>query len=75
VVVTYTAWTSDGTMFESSLTTGKPATLGLTGIPPGLREGILLMAPGEKRRFWIPPDLAGDAPGMLVFDVELLEIR
>ena len=38
------------------------------------------MTVGEKRRFWIPEELAykgnpGAPQGMLVFDVELLEIK
>jgi peptidylprolyl isomerase len=74
VVVIYTAWTTDGQMYESSLTTGRPATLDLSAVPAGLREGLLLMTRGEKRRLWVPPALAG-TEGMLVFDVELLEIR
>lgn len=39
-----------------------------------------LMVVGEKTRFWIPEDLAykgrpGKPAGMLVFDIELLEIN
>jgi FKBP-type peptidyl-prolyl cis-trans isomerase len=45
----------------------------------GWTEGLQLMVVGEKRRFWIPADLAygenGRVPGMLVFDVELFEIQ
>ena len=46
----------------------------------GWSEGVQLMVVGEKRRFWIPQDLAyagqaGRPAGMLVFDVELLEIQ
>ncbi|TDI17143.1 MAG: FKBP-type peptidylprolyl isomerase, partial [Acidobacteria bacterium] len=42
-------------------------------------EGLQLMVVGEKRRFWIPADLAygenGRVPGMLVFDIELFEFQ
>jgi peptidylprolyl isomerase len=46
----------------------------------GFAEGLQLMTVGEKRRFWIPQDLAyrgqpGRPAGMLVFDVELLDIQ
>ena len=45
----------------------------------GWTEGLQLMAVGEKRRLWIPEALAykgmpGKPAGMLVFDVELLDI-
>jgi peptidylprolyl isomerase len=83
VTVHYTGWTaSDGRMFESSVASGKPATFQVLGVIPGWTEGLQLMVRGEKRRFWIPGHLAYDniempgAPkGMLVFDIELLEVR
>jgi FKBP-type peptidyl-prolyl cis-trans isomerase len=60
---------------------GEPASFPLDGVIKGWTEGLQLMVVGEKRRFWIPADLAyGENPGggrpggMLVFDVELLEI-
>lgn len=79
VRVHYTGWTTDGKMFDSSVTKGQPATFGLTGVIKGWTEGIPLMSVGDKYRFWIPEELAyKDQPsrpqGMLVFDVELLEI-
>jgi peptidylprolyl isomerase len=69
-------------MFDSSLKRGQPATFGLRQVIPGWTEGLQLMVVGEKRRFWIPGNLAyGDTPrrpgapsGQLTFDVELLEI-
>ncbi len=79
VTVNYSGWTTDGEMFDSSITRGKPATFPLGRVIKGWTEGLQLMAVGEKTRFWIPKDLAyGDQPGkpagMLVFDVELIEI-
>jgi len=79
VKVNYTGWTTDGKMFDSSIPRGSPATFGLDGVIAGWTEGLQLMTVGEKRRFWIPEDLAykgraGSPAGMLVFDVELLEI-
>ena len=44
----------------------------------GFGEGLQLMVPGEKRRLWIPEALAykgaREPKGMLVFDVELIDI-
>jgi FKBP-type peptidyl-prolyl cis-trans isomerase len=82
VTVHYTGWTTDGKMFDSSVQRGKPSTFPLNGVIKGWTEGVQLMVVGEKRRFWIPGNLAYDnstrpgAPkGMLVFDIELLEIE
>jgi FKBP-type peptidyl-prolyl cis-trans isomerase len=79
VTVRYTGWTTDGNMFDSSVSRGAPSTFRLNGVIRGWIEGLQLMVVGEKRRFWIPQDLAYGgrrAPfGMLVFDVELLAIR
>src|SRR5437763_1221116 len=78
VTVHYTGWKTDGTMFDSSVLRGKPASFPLNRVIAGWTEGVPLMVEGEKRRFWIPQDLAyqGRQPpdGMLVFDVELLDI-
>jgi peptidylprolyl isomerase len=79
VVVHYTGWTTDGKMFDSSVTKGQPATMSLDGVIAGWTEGVQMMVVGEKRRFWIPAKLAyegKDGPqGMLVFDIELIRIE
>jgi FKBP-type peptidyl-prolyl cis-trans isomerase len=83
VTVNYTGWTPDGKMFDSSVARHEPATFGVTGVIAGWTEGLQLMSIGETRRFWIPGNLAYDAgggppnapKGMLVFDVELLDIK
>jgi FKBP-type peptidyl-prolyl cis-trans isomerase len=79
VTVNYTGWTTDGKMFDSSVTRGQPATFSVDGVIPGWTEGLQLMVEGEKTRFWIPEKLAykgQSAPyGMLVFDVELIKIQ
>ncbi len=80
VVAHYTAWTRDGKGFDSSVARGQPATFPLERLFPGLKEGLQLMTVGEERRFWIPGALAfegqrGRPQGLVVFDVELLEIR
>ena len=79
VTVHYSGWTTDGKLFDSSVTRGQPATFPLDGVIAGWTEGVQLMVEGEKTRFWIPESLAyrGQSPpyGMLVFDVELLKIN
>jgi peptidylprolyl isomerase len=80
VVVHYSGWTTDGKNFDSSVARGKPNTFPVGGLIKGFTEGLQLMTVGEKRRLWIPQELAyrgqpGRPAGMLVFDVELLEIR
>ena len=78
VKVHYTGWTTDGKMFDSSVVRGRPATFPLNRVIAGWTEGVQLMVKGEKRRFWIPANLAYEGKpgpqGLLVFDVELLEI-
>jgi FKBP-type peptidyl-prolyl cis-trans isomerase len=82
VKVHYTGWMTDGKMFDSSEVRGRPAEFPLKGVIKGWTEGVQLMVVGEKRRFWIPAELAyGNTPrrpggpfGTLVFDVELLDI-
>jgi FKBP-type peptidyl-prolyl cis-trans isomerase len=65
-------------MFDSSVTRGEPSTFGLDEVIRGWTEGVQMMVEGEKRRFWIPPDLAygdsGEVRGLLCFDIELLKI-
>jgi peptidylprolyl isomerase len=78
VTVHYSGWTTDGKMFDSSVTRGQPATFPLNRVIPGWTEGVQLMVEGEKRRFWIPEELAYKGrpgpQGLLVFDVELIKI-
>jgi len=83
VKVHYTGWTTNGKRFDSSVVRGAPAEFQLGGVIKGWTEGLPLMVEGEKTRFWIPGKLGyGDEPGppgrpfgMLVFDIELLEIK
>lgn len=80
VKVHYSGWLTNGEMFDSSIRRGQPATFPLGRVIAGWTEGVQLMVVGEKRRFWIPENLAyqgrpGAPAGMLVFDVELLEIQ
>jgi len=84
VTVHYTGKNLDGSVFDSSVERGEPATFPLNGVIAGWTEGVQLMKPGSKFRFYIPSDLAyGDrgagadiAPGAtLMFDVELISIN
>jgi FKBP-type peptidyl-prolyl cis-trans isomerase len=82
VTVHYSGWTTDGKLFDSSVKRGEPTSFPLNQVIKGWTEGVQLMVEGEKRRFWIPADLAyGENPGggrpggTLVFDVELLKIK
>ena len=80
VVVHYTGWKTDGTMFDSSVQRGQPSEFGLNEVIPGWTEGVQMMVEGEKRRFWIPARLAYEGQpskpqGMLVFDIQLVDIK
>jgi FKBP-type peptidyl-prolyl cis-trans isomerase len=82
VTVHYTGWTTDGEMFDSSVTRNQTATFPLNRVIAGWTEGVQLMVEGEKARFWIPGSLAYDnstrpgvPKGMLVFDIELISIQ
>ncbi len=82
VTVHYSGWTTDGKLFDSSVKRGEPTSFPLNGVIKGWTEGVQLMVEGEKRRFWIPADLAyGENPGggrpggLLVFDIELISIK
>src|SRR6185295_9604033 len=78
VTVHYTGWKTDGAQFDSSVARGKPAIFPVGRVIAGFSEGLQLMVPGEKRRLWIPEALAykgaREPKGMLVFDVELINI-
>jgi peptidylprolyl isomerase len=79
VTVNYTGWTTDGKMFDSTIARNKPSTFPLGTVLPGWTEGLQLMVIGETRRFWVPEKLAfngaaGRPQGMVVFDIELLDI-
>ena len=74
----------NGTEFDSSYRTGKPATFKVTGLIAGWTEALKLMPAGSKWQLFIPPQLAygergaGGAIGpnaTLIFELELLSIK
>ncbi len=78
VSLNYTGWTPEGKVFMATRN-GVPKSSMIGRMIPGWREGILLMKQGEKRRFWVPPELAyrgqpGRPQTMVVYDIELLVI-
>lgn len=80
VKVHYTGWTTDGRMFDSSVVRGQPSEFPLNRVIPGWTDGLQIMVEGETTRFWIPFELAykgqpNRPQGMLVFDVQLIEIK
>ncbi|MBT8495590.1 MAG: FKBP-type peptidyl-prolyl cis-trans isomerase [Deltaproteobacteria bacterium] len=79
VKVHYSGWTTDGKLFDSSVRRGKPALFPVGALIPGWVDVLQQMVVGDKWRIWIPEDLAykgaaGAPEGMLVFEMELLEI-
>ncbi|MCM1521674.1 MAG: FKBP-type peptidyl-prolyl cis-trans isomerase [Muribaculaceae bacterium] len=82
VEVHYTGKLVDGTVFDSSVDRGVPATFGVTQVIPGWVEALQLMKAGSKWRLFIPSQLAYGPQGAgpigpnstLIFDVELLRV-
>jgi len=75
---------TDGTVFDSSVKRGQPASFPLNMVIKGWTEGLQLMGTGSKWRFFIPPHLGyGDRQvgptigpnSTLIFDVELISIN
>lgn len=84
VKVDYEGKLLDGTVFDSSIARGQPATFPLNAVIPGWTEGLQLMKVGDKFKFQIPANLAYGANSptptippnsTLVFEVELLGIQ
>jgi len=84
VTVHYVGTLTDGTVFDSSVERGTPATFPLDRVIPGWTEGVQLMSVGEKYKFVIPANLAYGEQGAgekipggatLIFEVELLKIN
>lgn len=83
VTVHYLGTLMDGTEFDSSYSRNEPTTFALNRVIKGWTEGVQLMKPGAKYRFFIPPDLAYGTRGAgrmigpnatLIFEVELISV-
>lgn len=84
VTVHYTGKLSDGTVFDSSVERGEPATFGVSDVIPGWTEVLQLMKEGDKWLVAIPYDLGYGERGAgqtippyatLVFEVELIKVN
>ncbi|MEP1447348.1 MAG: FKBP-type peptidyl-prolyl cis-trans isomerase [Paraglaciecola sp.] len=83
VKVHYHGMLLDGSVFDSSVDRGEPISFRLNQVIKGWTEGLQLMVVGDKFKFFIPSELAyGNrstgkitAGSLLIFEVELLEIR
>jgi FKBP-type peptidyl-prolyl cis-trans isomerase len=83
VVVHYIGTLLNGTEFDNSVKRGQPTEFPLNAVIKGWTEGLQLMSPGAKYKFYIPYNLGyglnGNGPippgATLVFDVELLNIK
>ena len=80
VTVHYQGYTTDGKIFDSSIEREEPTTFVLNQVIPGWREGVKLMTVGDNFRFWIPEKDAyrgapGKPKGLLIFDVELIDME
>jgi FKBP-type peptidyl-prolyl cis-trans isomerase FklB len=73
----------DGTVFDSSVDRGEPASFPVTGVIPGWTEALQLMPTGSKWMLYLPSNLAYGERGAggkigpntaLIFEVELLSI-
>lgn len=84
VTVHYVGRLIDGTMFDSSVDRGEPATFGVSEVIPGWTEALQLMHEGDKWMLFIPYNLAygergagGQIPpyAALIFEVELIKVN
>lgn len=82
VTVHYTGRLIDGTVFDSSVERGQPATFGVNQVIPGWVEALQMMNEGAEWQLYIPSDLAYGPHGAgaigpnstLIFDVQLIKV-
>ena len=84
VTVHYTGRLIDGTVFDSSVERGMPATFGVTQVIPGWVEALQMMREGDEWQLYIPSELAYGPNGAggvigpdatLIFDVQLIKVN
>ncbi len=84
VTVHYTGKLIDGTVFDSSVERGEPATFGVSQVIDGWTEALQLMKEGDKWELFIPSELAYGERGAggrippystLIFEVELIKVN
>ena len=84
VEVHYHGTLPDGTVFDSSVDRGQPATFGLQHIIKGWQEALPMMKEGDKWKIVVPPALGYGEQGaggdigpnqVLIFEIELLDVK
>lgn len=78
-LVNYVMWTQDGKVYDTTVFRNRPTFFLYDRVMPAFADALKAMVVGEKRRIWIPGNVAngqwmGSPKGMLVFDVELLRV-
>ena len=83
VTTHYTGTLIDGTVFDSSVERGQPASFPVSGVIKGWTEALQLMKEGDKWKLYIPYDLAYGERGAganigpyaaLIFEIELISV-
>ena len=83
VIVHYRGMLTDGTVFDSSVERGQPATFGVGQVIPGWTEALKLMKPGDQWVLYIPARLAYGSRAVgtkippnsdLIFQVALIQV-
>ena len=83
VRVHYTGRLKDGTVFDDSRAAGQPSEFNVNGLITGWSAGMLMLRPGSRALFYIPPHLgygglrSGKVPPFsgLIFEVEVLAVN
>ena len=84
VYTAYKGYLMNGTLFDSSIKRGQPATFGVNQVIPGWVEALQLMSEGAEWQLYIPSELAYGSQGAgpvigphstLIFDVKLIKIE
>src|SRR6187402_1171886 len=84
VTVHYTGKLVNGTVFDSSVERGQPATFGVSGVISGWTEALQLMKEGDKWEIYLPSELGYGPSGAggvippyaaLIFEVELIKVN